>query len=207
MFKVFCGEVALGETDNEWLLNIIKTRRSIRSFREDYPVSDEEIRLILESAVWAPSARNLQPLEYVVVRDPDKRRRIAVYARQEQPAQAPVLIVVVGDLNRARSVGDLSPYDVATHWKGIKKFIYQDAAAAIQNMLLTAHSLGLGSLWIGSFDEDGLDEYLGLDDGFKSIAIVCVGRQEGERSRPPKRFLGNIVHNDEWVGKVRDRVL
>ncbi|MFH1403174.1 MAG: nitroreductase family protein [Candidatus Altiarchaeota archaeon] len=194
----------MGGTEKEWLLDVIKTRRSIRAFMEDHPVSDDEIDAILESARWAPSARNIQPLEYVVIRDPEKRRRIAFYSRQEQPAQSPVVIVVLGDLKKARAVGDISPHDVTTHWKGIKKFLYQDAAAAIQNMLLATHSMGLGSLWIGAFDNDGLEEYLGLTDRYNAIAVICIGKEAVSHIKPPKRKMGDVVHWEKWEDRNHD---
>lgn len=95
-------------------LDIIRKRRSVRFFRKDENVPDKDVELILDAGRWAPSARNLQPIEYVVVRDLDIRKKLAEISRQSQPKDAPVSIIVLGDVERARLVGKVSPHDVTT---------------------------------------------------------------------------------------------
>jgi nitroreductase len=185
-------------------LDVIKERRTCRFFKTGEDVPDTDIKLILEAARWAPSARNLQPLEYIIVKDAERRKKLAEYARQPQPTDAPVSIIVIGDLKRARMVGDVSPHDTTTHIKGLKMFLYMDAAAAIENMLLVAESLGYNTLWIASFDEDGLEEYLKLPERFIPVSMVCIGRKARDIQVPPKRSLESRVHHEEWQPKDQD---
>jgi nitroreductase len=186
------------------LLELIKKRRTCRFFRKGDELPDEDIKVILEAARWAPSARNLQPLEFIIVRDRGRRLKLAEFARQRQPEDAPVSIIVVGDLKRARAVGDISPHDTTTPIKGVKMFLYMDASAAIQNMLLMAESLGYCTLWIASFDDDGLDEYLRLPERFTTVSIVCIGHRDREITVPPKRTLESRTHREAWEPKDQD---
>ncbi len=188
----------------ETLLDLIKNRRTCRFFDKDADVPEEDLDRILEAARWAPSARNLQPIEFVIIRDLQKRKNLSVFARQNQPEKTPVSIVVVGDLKRAESVGDISPHDTTTHIKGIKMFLYMDAAASIQNMLLMAQSLGYNTLWIASFDEDGLEDFLGLPARFVPLSIICIGKKSKNLAIPPKRSLETRVHYEKWEPKKQD---
>lgn len=188
----------------ETLMDVIRGRRTCRFFKPNAEVSDKDIMLILEAARWAPSARNLQPIEFVIVRDKERRKKLSVLARQPHPSESSVSIIVIGDLKRAKSVGDISPHDVTTHFKGIKMFMYMDAAAAIQNMLLMAEALGYNALWIASFDEDGLEEYMKLRKRFIPLSIVCIGKKSKDIVVPPKRSLDTRIHYEKWKPKEQD---
>ena len=83
-------------------------------------------------------------------------------------------------------------------------FLYMDASAAIQNMLLMAESLGHSTLWIGSFDEDGLEAYLKLPERFTPVSIICVGKKAKGIQVPPKRVLDTRVHTENWEHKDQD---
>ncbi|MFH0862718.1 MAG: nitroreductase family protein [Candidatus Altiarchaeota archaeon] len=188
----------------ECLIDLIKRRRTCRFFKPVCEVPDKDINLILEAARWAPSARNLQPIEFVIVRDPQELKKLSVFARQNQPMESSVSVIVIGDLKRAKAVGDVSPHDVTTHFKGIKMFIYMDAAAAIQNMLLMAEALGYNTLWIASFDEDGLEDFMKLPQRFIPLSIICVGKKSKDLIIPPKRNLNTRVHKEVWSPKDQD---
>jgi nitroreductase len=190
--------------DSKRLLDTIKRRRTCRFFKPGTMVHDRDVDMILEAARWAPSARNLQPLEYVIIRDPEKKKLISDFSRQHQPTDASVLILVIGDLKRAKSVGDVSPHDTTTHFKGLKRFLYMDASAAIQNMLLMAETLGYNTLWIGSFDEDGLETYLKLPERFTPVSIICIGKKSRDIQVPPKRVLETRLHYEKWEPKDQD---
>jgi nitroreductase len=181
----------------------MKDRRSCRSFSQD-PVDDEAINTILEAATWAPSPMNAQPWEFIVVRKPDVKEKIFSEAdRCRQWAletsgwkwlgkysvdflkAAPVVIAVVGDPEKT----------------GMDKFQedggvgYQHAcAAAIQNMHLAAHALGLSTLWFTLFDKKALAEILGVDAGRTPLALVCVGKAGGEIPPVPRK---------DWKNKTR----
>ena len=148
--------------------------------------------------------RRLQPLEFIIVRDVQERKLLSKFARQNQPADAPVSVIVLGDLKRAVAVGDISPHDTTTAIKGVKMFLYMDASAAIQNMLLMAEALGYDTLWIASFDDDGLEEHLHLPERFTPISIVCIGKKSRKIVVPPKRPLEPRVHYGTWRPKPQD---
>ena len=184
--------------DSVRVMNVIRKRRSCRFFEPGQDVPEKDLMLILEAARWAPSARNLQPLEFVIFRDLEGKKMLSKFARQNQPTDAPVSIVVVGDLKRARDVGDISPHDTTTSIKGLKMFLYMDASAAIENMLLMAESLGYNTLWIAAFDEDGLEDYLKLPARYIPVSIICVGKASKEIVVPPKRSLESRLHFESW---------
>jgi len=145
----------------------IRRRRSVRKYSGD-PVTDDEVRGVLEAAIAAPSAGNAQPWRFIVVRDRELREGLVQAAHgQRFLAEAPVAIVVCADLARARQAyGD----------RGATLYCLQDTAAAVQNMLLAATARGLGTCWVGAFDEGGASEVLGLPVGLRPVAMVSIGR-------------------------------
>ncbi len=133
------------------LLEAIMERRSVRVFKkQDLP--EELVEKIIDSARRAPSAGNVQPWEFLVARQEATRQRLANAAfNQTYIKEAPVVIVVCADEKRAQQAyGD----------RGKNLYCIQDTAAAIQNILLTACSLGLGSCWVGAFREEAVKEVI-----------------------------------------------
>ena len=180
------------------VLNAIKRRRSCRFFDSNSKVEDADLERIIESAIWAPSARNLQPLEFIIIKDPESKKVLSDICRQKQPAEAPLNIVVVGDLKRAKDVGDISPHYTTTHIRGLKMFIYMDAAASIQNMLLAAESLGYATLWIASFDDDSLEEHLGMPERFVPLSVISIGKSAKDVPVRPRREISQRLHMERW---------
>jgi len=169
------------------VLEAIKGRRSVREFKPD-PVKDEDLKRILEAGRWAPSAGNCQPSEFVVVKDPTVKRRLATAALEETfIAEAPVVIVVCVNVPR-------------TSWRygrrGEELYCIQDTAAATQNMLLTAYSLGYGTCWVGAFDDDAVAEVIRVPLGVRPVAIIPLGRPAERPSPPSRRPLSEIVHEN-----------
>ena len=120
------------------LIELIKTRRSIRKFAGKL-LTNKEINLLLEAAMYAPSARNLQPWHFIVVTERtllDKIMQAHPYAAMLN--EAPLAIVVCADENIEKSEG----------------YQAQDCAAATQNILLAAHAMELGSVWLGVFPRE-----------------------------------------------------
>lgn len=149
------------------LFEAIAKRRSIRQFRGDHPVDEATVRRILDAAIAAPSAGNGQPWRFFVVRDPALKRRLAFEAgHQRFIDEVPVVIVVCADLQKAEEgYGE----------RGRKTYALQDTAAAIENMLLTITALGLGSCWVGAFNESVAAELLGLPEHVRPLAILPIG--------------------------------
>ncbi len=168
------------------VLEAIRKRRSIRRYSSD-PVSEEDVRELLTAAVWAPSAGNAQPWKFIVVRDPAlKEKLVAVAHGQRFIAEAPVIVVVCADVGRARR---------AYGERGATLYCLQDTAAAIQNMLLAATAKGLGTCWVGAFDEEKAREVLALPPSLRAVALIPVGRPREEPETRTRRPLHEVVEH------------
>jgi nitroreductase len=167
------------------VLENVKRRASIRRFRPD-PVPSAVLDRLIEAARWAPSAGNLQPWHFYVVTASDRRRCLAEAAlRQDFVAAAPVCIVVCAEPERS-----------ASRYRERGRFLYclQDTAAATQNILLAATAAGLGSCWVGAFDEARVSACLGIPDWRVPVALVPLGYPAREtENRPQRRDTEEIV--------------
>jgi len=168
------------------VLQAITTRRSIRKYTDE-PVSDEALRTLLNAALCAPTARNLRPWHFLVLRDAEQRSKILSfhpYASMVAQKEA-VVIVVCGDLNRQPS----------------KEYCAEDCSAAVQNILLAAHGMGLGAVWMGMYpNEDrvsGAHEAFGIPQDMLPAAMVCIGHP-AERRDVPDRYEEERIHWGEW---------
>lgn len=160
------------------LLEAIKKRRSVRSFKKE-DVAEEDVNKMLQSACLAPTAGNVQPWKFVVVKNPKVKKDLAVSAlNQLWMTEAPLIIVACADLNRAeRFYGE----------RGRTLYAVQDTAAAIQNILLTAASLGLAGCWVGAFSEARVIKTLDLSPGVRPLALIPLG-YPNESPKPSYRF-------------------
>lgn len=158
---------------------VVFKRRSIRKFLKK-DVDDKLIGLILYCATKAPSAGNTQDWEFIVVRDEKIKEKIAIAALHQMfIKEAPVVIVVCSDIEKIKlKYGE----------RGENLYSIQDTAAAIMIILLAAQALGLGSCWIGAFDEENIKEILGIPENLRPVAILPIGypaEEVGERWRIP----------------------
>jgi len=171
------------------VLKAITGRRSIRAFT-DKPVSDEDIMKILDAARQAPSAGNLQPWEFIIIRDAEIKKGLTKAAlNQTHIEEASVVIVVCADKARSsRRYGS----------RGSTLYCIQDTAAAIQNLHLAAHALGLGTCWVGAFNETEARKLLNTPLNVRPVAIIPVG-YPAEKPKPrPRRPLTDIVHYEKF---------
>ena len=167
----------------------IKNRRSVRAYTNK-EVSEEDIGRLIEAAMVAPSAGNIQPWEFVIVKNAETKRRLSDAAlRQTFIEEAPVVIVVCGDVARS-SWGYGS--------RGMSLYCLQDTAAATENMLLAATALGLATCWVGAFHEDEVAKVINTPRGVRPVAIVPVGRGAEEPRAPSKRSMREIVHYETF---------
>jgi len=134
----------------------VQKRRSVRAYQST-PIPREKLEKILEAARLAPSASNIQPWHFIVVSDAEKREKLAKAPFAKFLKEAPTVIVGCGD-QRA------SP-----------KWFMVDVAIAMQNMVLTATSEGLGTCWVGSFDENEVREMLKIPENYRVVAILALG--------------------------------
>jgi nitroreductase len=174
------------ETENEALLNLIQSRRSIRDYLPQ-PVEMEKITRLLELAMSAPSASNSQPWEFVVVTEADlmqKLREKLMFARYDAPAA----IVVCGNLKIA--------YNSAA-----RHYWVQDCSAAMENMLVAAPALGLGAVWIGVYPLPSVirvvSEALNLPEHVVPLGLMYVGYPN--ESKPPRtQYEERRVHWQQY---------
>jgi len=172
----------------------IKKRRSVRAFTNE-PVSAKEVKKLIDAARWAPSAGNIQPWEFVVVRDPEIKHGLAV-AAQDQTfiEEAPVVIVVCANqLRSSRGYGS----------RGVSLYCLQDTAAATQNMLLVAHAMGLATCWVGAFQEEEARKVLNIPNGVRPVAIIPVGHPAQKPMTRSRRPLSEIIHHETFERKQR----
>lgn len=170
----------------------IKGRRSVRSFL-DKDVSKTQVERIFECGTLAPSAGNIQPWEFIIVRSPERKRALARAALgQEFIEEAPVVIVVVADQARSAKIYGR---------RGAELFSIQDTAAAIQNMLLAAHSMGLGTCWVGAFDEDEVSKIVKVGAYLKPVAIIPIGYPKYYPEPIGRRPISKVMHEEVYSSK------
>lgn len=167
------------------IFEALRTRRSIRKYTDE-AVSDEDLRLMLEIAMLAPSARNEQPWHFVAVRDKNLRDKLSTTTQYtHMAADAPLVIVVCADMRHDKANG---------MWP-------QDCAAATENLMLAARGKNLGCVWCGVHPVPEREAYvrqvLELPDEITPFGIICVGhpaQQFGEADR----YRQERVHIDRW---------
>ena len=163
---------------------VLAGRRSVRHFNTKRDVSDADVRALLEAAVIAPSAGNIQPWRFTVVRSAEARDRLASAMHQRWAAAAPVIIVVSMDPRPCYArYGD----------RGEQLYSIQDTAAATQNILLAAVDRGLASCWIGAFDEASVRDALEVKSPLRPIAVLPIGYSAESGTRPERRPLSEVV--------------
>ncbi|MBL7159951.1 MAG: nitroreductase family protein [Candidatus Aenigmarchaeota archaeon] len=164
--------------------SVIKGRKSVRKY-QDKKVDGNIIELLIQAASYAPSAGNQQPWEFVVVRDKGNILNIArACFDQDWVASAPVVIVAGVNMRLAEAIyGE----------RGAKLYGVQGVAAAIENMLLTATSLGLGTCWVGAFAEPEITFAVGFPEYIRPCAIITLGypaeKAKETRRHPVKDFV------------------
>jgi len=167
----------------------IKNRRSTRAFTNE-PVSDKEVEKLIDAARCAPSAGNIQPWEFIVIRDPKIKKRIAQAALDQTfIEEAPVVIIVCASTSRSsRGYGS----------RGMNLYCLQDTAAATQNILLAAHALGLATCWVGAFREDETQKVVNLPNDIRPVAIIPVGHPRQISKMPARRTMNEITHHETF---------
>jgi len=191
------------------LFDAIYNRRSIRKYKSD-PVDDKKIEAILEAGRWAPSWANTQCWRFMVVRDPQIRASVADTLMKiklpdrvvDNPGATaiktvPVLIVVCAEMGK--SGGKPGPGGGGGEFITDKgDWFMFDTALAVQNMVLAAHALGLGTVIIGAFDAPKAEKVLGVPPGYRVVIIFPVGVPDQEGKAPPRKGLSEIVIKNKW---------
>lgn len=171
----------------------IRTRRSIRHYKSD-AISEEKLNTVLEAARWAPSWRNTQCWRFVIVKDSEKKARLAETLSPGNPAhsaikEAPVIIVAGAELGKSGFV-DGKPATDKGDW-----YMF-DVALAMQNLTLAAHSLGLGTVHVGSFDAQKVTQILNVSQGIVVVVMTPLGYPAKEAKTPPRKELSELVFKE-----------
>jgi len=177
-------------------LQCIAERRSIRQFT-DAEVSNEQLHRLMEAARLAPSWANTQCWEFIIVRDPATKEKLAQTMPEGNPARkaavnAPVLLVACGKLGKSGFYKGSAATSKGDNW-----YLY-DVGLATQNISLAAHDLGLGSVILGLFDADKAGEILGLPEDAKVVTMMPIGVPAKTGKMPPRKPLCEFVFKDRY---------
>lgn len=166
-------------------IEAIKTRRSIRKFTNQN-ISDETVKTLLECAMFAPSARNTQPWHFVSI---DKREILNkipdFHPFAEMCYNAQLAILVCGDFQLEKLEG----------------YLALNCGAATQTILLSAHELGLGSVWLGVYTRkermEPISKMFSLPENIIPIALIAIG-YPSEIPNQPERYMESRIHKNIW---------
>jgi nitroreductase len=166
-------------------LKAILTRRSIRKYSAKN-IPDEHYEVMLKAAMHAPSARNRQPWHFIIITDREVLKELAgITPSWRMLTEAASAIVVCGDRNL----------------EDAESFIIQDCSAATQNILLAAHELELGGVWLGVHPREDrikpLAEILKIPVDILPVSMISLGKPDEEREQPDRYNLDR-VHQDRW---------
>jgi nitroreductase len=164
----------------------ISTRKSVRAYGDE-EVSDETLARILQATRLAPSASNRQEWRFVVVRDASMRRRLVHAARgQRFVGEAPVVIACCAETDRHVMPCGQESYPI-------------DVAIAVDHLTLCAAAEGLGTCWIGAFDEDQVKQMLGIPERVRVVALLPLGHPVDPTPVEKSRLsLDTIVKFEQW---------
>jgi nitroreductase len=182
------------------LLEAIKTRRSVRKYT-DKPVEEEKLNAVLEAVRMAPSWANLQCWRLIVVREKSVREKISELSYVESffapkgfksnpsrkaLAEAPVVLVLCAD-----------PSQSGVLWQ--QNYYLVDAGIASENMMLAARALGLGSVFVGIYDEEKIKQLLGIPAAIRVVGLFPLGYPvEEKKEGPPRKPLSEICFSGKW---------
>lgn len=148
------------------VFDAIESRVNVKVYdKRDVP--EELITQILVAGTYAPSAGDIQPWEFIVIKDKKLKSELSIASlRQKHVEDAPVVIVVCANLDK-----------VYLKFKDRGKDLYaiQDTGAAIENMLLAVHALGLGGSWVHAFEEEAVKRLLKIPDHIRPVGILAIG--------------------------------
>jgi len=167
------------------ILELLTTRRSIRKYT-DKEVSEEIVDSLLRAGMYAPSAGNQQPWHFMIIRDKSTFERInKFHPYSKMLLEANVAILVCADTS------------IETH----KGYWPVDCSAATENILIAAHGLGLGAVWLGIYPRqeriDGIRKLFHLPDTIFPLSLISIG-YPAEQKQKPERFIAARIHYEKW---------
>jgi nitroreductase len=193
------------------LFDVINNRRSIRRYTTD-PIDDQKIDAILEAGRWAPSWSNSQCWRFVVVRDPAVKESLAGTLMRfklpdkeiDNPAipifnTVPVIIVVCAEMGKSGGPPGTGDVVGGNYFTDKGDWFMFDTALAVENMVLAAHALGLGTVIIGTADAAKVEKVLNLPENYRYVTMFPVGVPAKEGKVPPRKELSEIVRKNKWM--------
>ncbi len=167
------------------VLKVIRSRRSIREY-DSREVEDDKLVRILESGRLSPPAGNRQERRFVIIRDPGTRQMLSEAARgQKFVAEAPVLIAACSVESEYVMLCGQPAYTI-------------DTAIAVDHMTLQAVEEGLGTCWIGAFDEKKVKKILNIPDNVRVVALLPLGYPSAIPHPTPRKSRNEIVKWEKW---------
>lgn len=166
-------------------IECILTRRSIRKYTGK-PIPEDKLHTILRAGMSAPTAANLRPWRFIVIRNPETLKAVSTaHPYSKMLPQAGCGILVCGDNQANKSL----------------YYLAEDCSAAIQNMLLAAHALGLGAVWLGAHPDEEHIQAIGvlmkLPQSILPVGLVAMGEPD-EVKDAPDRYEPDRVHFEQW---------
>ena len=204
-------------------MKVIQDRRSIRDYTDE-PISEEDIKMILETARQAPSGENAQPWRFVIVKDEETRNKLGAIAGGGSGRRFTAEFVTkkmqarfsgLKDEEKKKKVfqkltsGKVStfladaPLNIVVCGKKDVWDMPYDTSAAIENMLLMVTALGLGACWviapcIDIRDEESVKSLLGLPEGYKAVSIMAIGHPTRPHKPRPRLAINELVFSEQW---------
>jgi nitroreductase len=166
---------------------LIKKRKSVRKYKSD-PIPDDVLNRILEAGRIAPSAKNIQPWRFIVIKDPELKKKIGKASR-DQTWIADADVILVGCILEKIAWGRLGGYMSSGP---------VDLAIALEHMILAAANEGLGTCWIGAFVEKDVKSILQVPDDVKIIALTPIGYPAEEPEDRGRKELKEIISYDTF---------
>lgn len=169
------------------VLDVIKTRRSVRRYKQD-PIPEEVFSRVMEAARLAPSGKNLQPWKFIIVKDQELKDRLAEASRRQLfIAKAPVIIVACGYPDQSYQYQG----NYMTSWS-------IDVTCALDHLMLQAQEDGLGTCWIGAFEEKDVKRILNVPEGVRVLALTPLGYPDEEPRDRGRKLLEEIISYDSY---------
>lgn len=168
------------------VIEAVRLRKSVRSWA-DKPVEEEKLRAVLEAARLAPSASNRQEWRFVVVRDAERRKKLAKAARNQTfVGDAPVVIAACAETDDHEMACGQKSYPI-------------DVAIALDHLTLAAAELGLGTCWIGAFSEPEAKKVLGIPEEIRVVELMPLGYPADPSVKEKSRKgFDEVVRWEEW---------
>ena len=169
------------------VLDVIQKRRSVRKYKED-PIPEKALMRVLEAARLAPSGKNFQPWKFIIVKDKALKEKLAqASAGQFFMAEAPIIIVGCG-----------FPDNCYAHMGRYMKSWSVDVTIALEHLILQAQEEGLGTCWIGSFEEEEVKAILNIPENVKVLALTPLGYPDEIPRFRGRKILDEIVSYDRY---------